>query len=119
MIYSSYYGRKGLRELCRRRGLELLCVSRSVCRGFEDIRVSEEVLVSWDIIRMVKWGRNDYEGYKRRYWNEILRFVDVKEWIRRNDNCVMLCWEKEVVKCHRYLLGKWIVWGGGEYGGEI
>ena len=119
MIYSSYYGRSGLRKLCRDRGLELLCVSRSVCKGFEDIRVSEEVLVSWDIIRMVKWGRNDYVGYKRRYWNEILRFVDVKEWIRRNDNCVMLCWEKDLLKCHRYLLGKWIVWGGGEYGGEI
>lgn len=118
MIYSSYYGRKNLRRICDDKGIQLLCVSRSTPKYFERIRKAPEVFPSWEMIRLVK-DRGDYDGYKRKYWDEVLRHINVKAWAREYDNCVMLCWEREVMTCHRYLLGRWLLWGGCDYGGEL
>lgn len=59
------------------------------------------------------WSR-----YENRYWREVLRNVSWKEFERKYDGSIMVCWEKDVLRCHRGTLGRWIVWNGGVYRGE-
>lgn len=118
MLFSSFYSKKGLREFCCKRGLRLVCVSRSCLSGFNGIVKAEEVFPSWEMIRLVK-DCKDYRGYKRRYWEEVLKKVDCGEFVRKYDNSVLLCWERDYKCCHRYLLGEWILSNGFNFGGEL
>lgn len=118
MIYTSYYGRKNLYTLAHQRGVNLVRVSKTAPDSFSDIITAPEVFPTWSMINLVK-EHGDYTAYKREYWMKILRFINVQEWYNRYNNSVLLCWEHDIKKCHRYLLGKWLLWGKCDYVGEL
>lgn len=119
MLWSSFWGCKRLLGVERKR---IVRVSMGVCRGWEDVRVCEDVFVGWG--NVMEWKRSsksveDWKRFENRYWREVLRFVDVKRFVEKFDGCVMVCWEKDVCVCHRGVLGRWLVYNGYEYGGEL
>ena len=119
MIWSSYWGCRKLLGVERRK---VVRVSMDVCRGWEDVCVCGDVLVGWG--NVMEWKRSsksveDWRRFENRYWREVLRWVDGKEFVRKYEGCVLVCWEKDVRVCHRGVLGRWVSWCGGVYGGEI
>lgn len=119
MIQTSYWGNRLLLGVERKR---LVRVSMGVCRGWENVQACPDVFVGWDNVQ--EWKRSaqtaeDWKRFENRYWREVLRFVDGSAFLRKYDGCVLVCWEKNVQVCHRGVLGRWVSWCGGVYGGEL
>lgn len=118
MIFSCYYGKRGLKRFCCERGLRLVRVSLSAPAEFSEIDRAVEVYPTWEMVRLVK-EKGDYRGYKRLYWEQVLRNVNIGRFVERFDNSVLLCYESDYKCCHRYLLGQWLLSEGLGFGGEL
>lgn len=119
MFWSSFWGCRRLRFLPRGR---LLRVSVSCPVAWKDVEACPELFPMWRSVEA--WRRSDksqseWRDYENHYWHEVLRHVSWEKFRRRYDGRVLVCWEKDVLRCHRGTIGRWIVWNGGEYGGEI
>ena len=89
-------------------------------RGNNDVAPTKEALVSFK-------ATQDWEGYVNWYQGEKLRTQETKKWMQKIAeeslfrDVVLVCYEKNYLRCHRHLLATQIVQDHPEvcYVGEI
>ena len=71
------------------------------------IRTYPYLYPKWYMIEDVKKD-GDTDKYRERYYNEILNRLSAEKVYKDLKDCILLCWEKPGVFCHRRLVAEWI-----------
>jgi len=122
MIFTSYYG--NIRNLIYAKGFkysDLIGISRYDYKG-EKIESAKILAPSLSLLWLYKSGIIDWEEYCLKFYDQLYN-LDYRFWnnFEKNfDGKVLLCYEKDYKKCHRYLVGKFFkFWTGKDLFQEI
>ncbi len=60
------------------------------------------------LLKEYKEGIIDEAGYRKRYIDEVLVYLDPIDVSRRYKDCIFLCYEKTGEFCHRHIVSEWL-----------
>lgn len=112
MIFCSYYGNvKNIMRNTGRTEKDFLGISVRSVRDF-DITGVPLVYPDYEKVVNLKTGVISWKEYCLDYYEKLYKIPDEK-WKIFLEGCnekILLCYEKDVKTCHRYLLGKFLFW---------
>lgn len=90
-----------------------LSIARYMPKNLQgDIQSLPELFPSKSLLSSYKKGKVDYENYKKIYYNEVLKNLDVKNLIKKiktfGNKVVLVCYEKPDDFCHRHIVSHWL-----------
>lgn len=113
MVYTSYFG--NVKNLLNS-GFEksdLIRISLYDCNWFSGLNVEKKLFVRVSDLWNLKSGVIDWKEFSLNYYNKLynLEWYWLNEiFLKKYDNKVLLCFEKDYKYCHRGLLGKFMNW---------
>lgn len=117
MIFTSYYGNV---ERLKKFGVpeeNFIGISLYKFKWLKfEIKYEQKICSNLGVFWNYKNGEIDWEEYCKKYYEKLNSFSDEywEEFIKKYNGKILLCYEKEVKKCHRYLLGKYLNWKYGK-----
>lgn len=113
MIFTSYYGNvKNILSDGFDRG-QLIRISLCPCNGFRDLASEEKFFVNRNDFIDYKNNIISWKEYCLKYYNHLydLEWVFYQyQLLKKYNNKVLLCFEKDYHQCHRGLLIKFLNW---------
>lgn len=112
MIFSSYFGNV---ERLRKNGVpenNFIGISLYKCKFENIVRYEQSVCSDEEVFWYYKKGLINWEEYCLKYYNKLHNLGDKfwEDFLVKFNGKVLLCYEKNVKECHRYLLGKYLYW---------
>lgn len=103
MIYTSYFA--NIKNLPQ--DLKIVSIARST-PTYVECEKCAELFPEWKIINLVKSenSRTAKAKYVKEYEKQLAK-LDVKEFAKKLQNCVLLCYEKPSDFCHRHIVSNW------------
>jgi hypothetical protein len=96
MLYTSYFSNPRLKKTTKRKVSIAIGVPKN-WQGDRDLRLAP----SWAMLRM---SSEDYY----RIFARMLAKLNPHEIAKQYDDCILLCWEKDDMECHRSYVARWL-----------
>lgn len=85
--------------------LNKIAISRTIpCNLEYNIIKYDKLIPTWEMINL----KNDANKYTELYYSQILNKLNPIDVINDLRNCLLLCWEKPNIFCHRHIITEWI-----------
>lgn len=107
-VMTSYYAKiKQLRS--KYPDHELISISQVMPKWLESpLKTVDALTPPWSLVRDIKNGEIDWEGYEYRYGLQLLNLSAEDLYNALPEKCILLCYEKSTDNCHRHLVADWL-----------